>query len=170
LSESPDELAQIDIRVGRKDDLAAITTLVAAAYKVYVGRLGKKPEPMTTDYAALLGEGALWVATRHDDELAGVLVLRRRGVSVLLENIAVAPKEQRRGIGKSLMEFAEQHAKAMGAKKLTLYTNEQMTENIRWYTSLGFVETSRQLDRGFHRVFFSKRLVRRQRLVQSRRR
>ena len=168
MSELPNEPAKIDIRIGRKDDVAAITTLVAATYRGYVGRLGKEPEPMTTDYAATVAEGALWVATGHDGQVAGVLVLRRRSVSVLLENIAVAPKEQGHGIGQSLMEFAEQHAKAMGAKKLMLYINEQMTENIRWYAALGFVETSRQLDHGFHRVFFSKRLVPRQRLVQSR--
>jgi ribosomal protein S18 acetylase RimI-like enzyme len=170
LSESPDGPAQIDIRIGLKDDVAAITSLVAAAYRGYVVRLGKEPEPMTTDYAVTVADRALWVATGHDGQLVGVLVLRRRGVSVLVENIAVSPNQQGRGIGRLLMEFAERRAKGLRAKRLTLYTNEQMTENIRWYAALGFVETSRQLDHGFRRVFFSKRLVPRRGPVQSRRR
>lgn len=37
-----------------------------------------------------------------------------------------------------------------------LYTNVVMTENIRWYEKLGFVETKRVREQGFSRVYMQK--------------
>jgi ribosomal protein S18 acetylase RimI-like enzyme len=44
----------------------------------------------------------------------GVLVLAETGEGFLLDNVAVSPQTQGRGIGKKLLEFAEQRAQAKG--------------------------------------------------------
>jgi hypothetical protein len=36
---------------------------------------------------------------------------------------------------------------------LRLYTNAAMTENLLMYAHLGFVETHRATEKGFHRVY-----------------
>ena len=74
----------------------------------------------------------------------------------MLENVAVAQAEQGRGVGRRLIEYAEQHARALGLPEVTLYTHERMAENRRLYTSLGYVETDRGTDEGFKRAYFRK--------------
>lgn len=43
-----------------------------------------------------------------------------------------------------------------GFGAVTLYTNERMTENIELYKKLGFEETERRLEKGYHRVYMRK--------------
>jgi ribosomal protein S18 acetylase RimI-like enzyme len=87
-----------------------------------------------------------------------VLVLQPRPRSLLLENVAVAPAWQGRGIGRALIGFAEDRARALGLDEITLYTNEEMTENLALYPTLGYEEVERRSEDGFRRVFFRKRL------------
>ena len=136
-------------------DAPAVTECVRAAYAGYVARIGREPAPMTADYAALIGAGEVWLA-RADDEVAGVLVLRPQPPALLVENVAVAPGHQGRGLGRALMAFAEDHARAEGLGEVVLYTNERMTENLRLYPALGYTETGRRVEDGFARVYFRK--------------
>jgi len=136
-------------------DAPAVTECVRAAYAGYVARIGREPAPMTADYAALIGAGEVWL-TRADDEVAGVLVLRPQPPALLVENVAVAPGHQGRGLGRALMAFAEDHARAEGLGEVVLYTNERMTENLRFYPALGYVETGRGVQDGYARVFYGK--------------
>lgn len=136
-------------------DADAVAACVRAAYAQYVGRIGREPAPMAADYPALIAAGGVWVA-RSGAEVAGVLVLRPQPPSLLLENVAVAPAHRGRGLGRALIAFAEEQARAAGLDAVTLYTNERMTENLRFYPALGYVETGRAMQDGFARVFFRK--------------
>jgi ribosomal protein S18 acetylase RimI-like enzyme len=138
-------------------DAAAVRACVRAAYAHYVERIGREPAPMTADYAALIEAGEVWVA-RAGDGIAGVLVLRPQPPALLVENVAVAPERQGQGLGRRLMAFAEEHARAAGLAEVVLYTNERMTENLRFYPALGFTETGRGVQDGFARVFYRKPL------------
>jgi len=134
-----------------------VRALVREAYSRYVPRIGREPAPMNADYAALIGEASVWVGTVAD-QLVGVLVLQPGPRSLMLENVAVATTWQGRGIGRALIGFAEDRARALGLDEITLYTNEQMTENLALYPALGYEEVERRSEDGFRRVFFRKRL------------
>lgn len=136
-------------------DARAAAECVRAAYARYVGRIGREPAPMTADYPALIAAGEVWVIPA-DDGIAGVLVLRPQPPALLVENVAVAPDRQGQGLGRALMAFAEDHARAEGLGEVILYTNERMTENLRFYPALGFTETGRGMQDGFARVFYRK--------------
>jgi ribosomal protein S18 acetylase RimI-like enzyme len=136
-------------------DANAVTAVVRSAYAEYVERIGREPAPMTADHAALIAAGEVWVA-RDGADLVGVLVLRPDGPSLLLENVAVAPAHRGRGIGRALIGFAEERARAGGFAAVTLYTNERMTENLGMYPALGYAETGRRVEDGFARVYFRK--------------
>jgi ribosomal protein S18 acetylase RimI-like enzyme len=110
---------------------------------------------MAADYDALVAEGAVWVAVT-DEGLVGVLVLRPQVDSLLLENVAVAPPAQGRGLGGALVAFAEERARELGLGAVTLYTNARMTENLALYPALGYREVGRRRQDGFDRVFFEK--------------
>jgi len=138
-------------------DAAAVAACVRAAYAHYVARIGREPAPMTADYDALIAAGEVWVI-RAGEGIAGVLVLRPQPPALLVENVAVAPAHQGEGLGRLLMAFADEHARAEGLGEVVLYTNERMTENLRFYPALGFTETGRAMQDGFARVFFRKEL------------
>ena len=145
------------VRPAVSGDAPGVRALVEAAYAPYVARIGRRPAPMTADYAALIAEGVVWVAP-GPGRLRGVLVMMPEGDHLFLENIAVHPEEQGRGLGRALMAFVDEHARALGLSAVELYTNEAMTENLAFYPRLGFVEVDRRTEDGFRRVFMRKTL------------
>ena len=145
------------IRPAGQADRTAVESIVRAAYSVYVGRMGREPGPMSADYASLIEAGRVHVA-EIAGEIVGVLVLVPEQSSMLLDNIAVSPAAQGAGLGRALLAFAEDQALAAGYGSIRLYTHETMTENIALYSRIGFVETHRAEQDGFHRVFMAKQL------------
>lgn len=106
---------------------------------------------------ALIAAGGVWVAEAQGEPV-GMLVLRTRPDHLLLENVAVSPAAQGTGIGRRLLDFADEQAGECGRDEIRLHTNEAMTENLAHYPKAGYVETHRAVQDGFRRVFFSKRL------------
>ena len=147
------------IRRARPEDRAAVEAIVDAAYAVYVDRIGKPPGPMLDDYARLIADGAVSVLEDAYRTMAAIIVLVPQPDHLLLDNIAVRPDRQGHGLGRRLVEFAENEARRLGYTELRLYTHAKMTENIALYTRLGFVETGRGHQAGYNRVFMTKRLA-----------
>ena len=132
--------------------------MAAAAYAHYIPRLGGLvPAPVTADYAAAVASGNTWVAER-EDAVVGLLVAYPRPDHTLLENVAVQPQRHGMGIGRQLMQLAEEKARDWGTSEIRLYTNVVMTENLTLYGRLGYRETHRAVENGFERVFMTKRL------------
>ncbi|HTV87634.1 MAG TPA: GNAT family N-acetyltransferase [Stellaceae bacterium] len=129
------------------------------AYAVYIPRIGKPPGPMLDDYAQLIAAGAVSVLEEPAGTVAAIVVLSPKPDHLLLDNIAVRPERQGRGLGRRLIEFAEAEARRRGFAELRLYTHEKMVENIAIYRRLGFVETGRAEEAGYDRVFMRKPLV-----------
>ncbi len=145
------------IRPATPADLSAIAAIVAAAYAIYIPRIGREPGPMGDDHAAHMAQDHTHVL-EGDGGIEGLVVLVPEADAMLLDNIAVSPQAQGRGAGRALLAFAERHAIAAGCATLRLYTHQAMTENIALYTRLGFVETHRAVEHGFPRVFMAKAL------------
>jgi len=145
------------IRPAVEGDVPAIEALVREAYAMYVPRIGREPAPVTADHAGLVAAGRTSVV-EADGEVAGVIVLIPGGDHLLVENVAVAPNVQGRGLGRKLMAFAERRAAELGMAELRLYTNQLMTENLALYPALGYTETGRRVEDGFARIYFSKRI------------
>jgi len=136
-------------------DLPAIRGLVKAAYARYLDRMDRPPAPVLNDYRAATSAGQVWVI---GEPVIGVIVLMSEQDSLLVENIAVSPAAQGTGLGRRLMEFAERQALSSGLTRMTLYTNEVMTENLAIYAKLGYRETARRSQDGYDRVFMEKDL------------
>ena len=113
---------------------------------------------MLDDYAARIWEGVVWVI-EEGGAIAGIIVLLPRPDHLLLDNIAVAPAWQGRGLGRRLLAFAEAEAARRGYREIRLYTHQTMTENHRLYTAIGYEETGRRTEDGYDRVFMCKQLT-----------
>ena len=146
------------MRRAGEGDAAALASVAAEAYRGYVPRIGREPAPMTANYAQAARSGLTWVA-EADGEIVGLLMLVVRPDHLLLENVAVLPSAQRRGVGARLLALAEDEARVRGLEEIRLYTNEAMTENLTYYPRHGYTETHRAEQDGFRRVFFTKHLA-----------
>jgi N-acetylglutamate synthase-like GNAT family acetyltransferase len=147
------------IRQAVASDEPEIRDCAEQAYARYVQAIGRKPAPMVADFATQIADGAVHVALDNQDIFQGFIVFHAEERHMLLENVAVLPRAAGRGIGKSLVNYCENTARAHGLISIHLYTNEKMTENLLIYPKLGYVEVKRRIDDSFNRVYFEKSLV-----------
>jgi ribosomal protein S18 acetylase RimI-like enzyme len=138
-------------------DVDAITGCVRRAYARYEGRLPLPPKPVLADYARVVRESDTWLL-EADGLCLGVLVLVPHADYLLLENLAVEPAYQGRGLGRRLLQFAEAEAGRMGLREIRLYTHALMTENQVLYAGVGYQEYERREVNGREGVFMRKHL------------
>lgn len=72
---------------------------------------------------------------------------------VLLDNCAILPAHQNKGISQEIFEIVREEAKARNINRFRLYTHAKMLKNIKIYEHLGFVVTERKTEKGFDRVY-----------------
>ena len=150
-------LTTMDIRPADWQDLRAIEEIVEAAYAKYVERMGTRPGPMEVDYGEALAYADLFVAV-VDETVVGLSVLAPQSDHLLIENVAVMPSHQGRGVGGALLTHAEEWARRKGLRRLRLYTHESMVENIALYERRGYREERRAPKHGATLVFMAKRI------------
>ena len=98
---------------------------------------------MVADHSGWIADRRVWVLT-EDTAILGVLVLFPEPEHLLLYSIAVQPSAQGRGHGRRLMSFVERQARERSLRRVVLYTNEAMTENIAFYERLGYERFDRR--------------------------
>lgn len=82
--------------------------------------------------------GFIWLA-KDQDEIAGTIALINEGNGIFeLAKMTVAKKWQGRGISKLLMETCLNKARAIGAKKISLFSNHQLHVALKLYEKYGF--------------------------------
>jgi GNAT superfamily N-acetyltransferase len=154
-------------------DAPPIKALVDAAYVGYTALLGRTPMPMLTDFGAAIADHDVWVVVeRHagveperdanagtgDEAIVAVIELVLRPADLWIDNVAVDPAWQGRGLGRRLLAFADDEARRLGRSALGLLTNERYLANIAMYERYGYRETHREPHQGTDLVYFRKRL------------
>lgn len=113
---------------------------------------------MVADFGSLIASDSVYVAEETDTKLIGFIVFYSEDDHFMLENVTVHSSAAGKGVGRRLNTICEEQAKQSGAKRIKLYTNEKMSENLSIYPHLGYRETDRRTEDGFNRVFFEKSL------------
>lgn len=90
----------------------------------------------------------------EDGELVGCVFAKPRPGSLYVGKLAVWPHRQGQGIGRLLMQAAEDFARQTGHAALELDTRIELTENQRTFAALGFVKTAEHAHAGYHRTTF----------------
>lgn len=147
------------IRLAVATDEPEVRQCAGQAYARYVPLIGRKPAPMTADFARQIADGVVYVATDDRAVFQGFIVFYAEHGHMLLENVAVLPSAAGQGVGKALIRFCEDAARQQGVGAVHLYTNEKMTENLSIYPKLGYVNVGQRTEDGFKRVYFEKTLV-----------
>ena len=155
--ELPEHLSEYTARAAAQDDASGAAACASAAYEHYVARNGLVPVPMRQDYAEVIRDFQVTVV-EHDGDIVAVLALDVTDEGFLLDNVAVAPAHQGKGLGRALLEYAESEARRQGFDSIYLYAQEIMTENIALYRRIGYVEYARRVEFGLPRVYLRKPL------------
>ncbi|HEV7275667.1 MAG TPA: GNAT family N-acetyltransferase [Devosiaceae bacterium] len=133
--------------------------MIHAAFSPYTSAIGRPAAPLLRTYGEAIGAGQVFVA-EETGGVIGVAVLESQKAELILEVLAVSPAWQGRGIGGSLLSFAEHLAGLGGCHLVRLYTNVVMQDSIRFYSSRGYIETHRGASEGYQRIHMQKQLRR----------
>ncbi|MBV7332709.1 GNAT family N-acetyltransferase [Chloroflexi bacterium TSY] len=131
------------IRQASASDVEWLADCTRAAYQKYVPLLGREPEPMTLDYGQALDLYETAIA-EESGERVGLLLMNYDNAGALIYSVAVMPEWQGQGVGKFLLQWAEERAVDHGCDCIRLYTNERMEENLALYRRYGYTETYRE--------------------------
>jgi GNAT superfamily N-acetyltransferase len=143
-------------RRAEEDDAETVRALTHAAYAKWVPVIGRRPKPMNADYEQAVRVHLIELAYL-DGELAGLIELIPAADHLLLENLAVVPAHQRKGIGHRLMAHVEALARAQGLPMVRLYTNKAFATNLEFYRKLGYaIEREEPIKSGGFLVHFAK--------------
>ncbi len=123
-------------------DANIIRDITRAAYAKWVPLIGREPLPMTIDYSQAVIDHLIDL---YEDggRVVGLIEVVPQPTHLLIENIAVHPDQQGKGIGDLLLKRAEEIARSLQLPELQLYTNAAFAANVAFYASRGFQETAR---------------------------
>lgn len=135
-------------------DIARLLTHVHHAYRGEEAQKGWTAESHLLDgqrtdvreLRALIDadDAQLWLL-ELDAELLGSMVVKRESKDIAhVGMIAVRPDQQGRGVGRALLQRAEEIAASLGCSLLEMTVIGQRTELIAWYERRGFKQTGEQ--------------------------
>lgn len=141
----------ITITAASPADAPCLKTLLEAAYRGDTARTGWNHEADILDdervapgeIEALLADPAVTMLTARDGEslLGCVAVTRRDAALAYLGMLCVAPDRQSGGLGRLLLDAAEDHARASGIAAMEMTVIDSRDALIAWYERRGYVRT-----------------------------
>jgi ribosomal protein S18 acetylase RimI-like enzyme len=150
---------QLRIRRAGLPDADAVRSLTRSAYAQWIPVIGREPLPMKADYEKAVREHEIDLLYAGDDLLALIEVFLTAD-HLFIENVAVSPKHQGKGLGRHLLRHAEAKARSAGLGELRLLTNQAFAINVRLYQSVGFrIDRTEPHFGGGTTVYMSKQLA-----------
>ena len=148
---------QIDIRQATSRDAGDVAECVCRAFIDYIPLIGKQPQPMLDVYPALISQSRVYLAASQE-KIVGVLVVDETDEGFCIDTLAIHPAFQGCGIGKQLIDLAENLAKQRQFQSVYLATNSLMFKTQGIYTHLGFVEYDKRIVNSYNRIMMRKKI------------
>ena len=95
-----------------------------------------------------------------DGRMVGLIETMLRSDHLWIENIAVRPDSQGKGLGRQLLAHVERKAAEAGWAETRLQTNAAFEANVALYTRAGYSVDRREPFMGGTTVYMSKKLTR----------
>ncbi|MFD1160566.1 GNAT family N-acetyltransferase [Roseovarius aestuarii] len=120
-------------------DAGALASCIKAAYSGYVAA-GIDLPPVSEGVKDDIDNNIVWVAV-DGDKVLGCAIVSVTGEVAHLMNVAVAPDQSGRGIGKALIVAIIFSARDAGHAIIELTTHQDMPHNVALYQHLGWEVT-----------------------------
>jgi GNAT superfamily N-acetyltransferase len=152
-SEAP-PAAPIGLRALRTGDIGWIAHRQGLLYAEEYG-WDASFEALVADIAARFVRGfdpqweRCWIAEQSGNIVGAVFVVRKSARVAQLRLLYVEPSARGHGLGRRLVGECIRFARAMGYKKLTLWTNDVLTAARRIYETAGFVLVKQERHHSF---------------------
>jgi len=129
------------IRPAQAQDADALTKCIDTAYAIYNDRIIDLPA-VSEGIAEDIRAHNVWVAEADQSVVGGLILIPRDGFA-LLANVAIDPIFRGRGLGRRLIERAEEECLRLSLRELRLTSHVAMPETLGLYEHLGWKETGR---------------------------
>jgi ribosomal protein S18 acetylase RimI-like enzyme len=129
----------LPIRSAIPADSPRLIPLINQAFAIETFMTGPRTDPERL--AASLQKGAILLAEDDSGQLVASIYVEIRGDRGYAGMLAVAPARQRSGIGRRMMQAAEDYLRARGCVALDITVLSLRTELPPIYRAYGFVET-----------------------------
>jgi ribosomal protein S18 acetylase RimI-like enzyme len=156
---------EIRFRKALAADQPRLISLINAAFAVEKFFEGTRTDEMRL--TAMMAKGSILLAEDSNGRLLASVYMERRGARGYLGMLAVDPARQHRGLGRRLMEAAEDRFREQGCEGVDITVLSLRPELLPIYRRFGYVETgteefkpSQPLRRGLecHCIVMSKQL------------
>jgi GNAT superfamily N-acetyltransferase len=124
-------------------DAGIVREITRAAYKKWVAVIGREPKPMIANYERAVIDHVIDLLDRDGRPIALIEVIPQPS-HLLIENVAVLPDWQGKGIGGVLLDRAETIARSLRLTEMRLYSNAMFSTNLTFYAHRGFSEFLRE--------------------------
>ncbi len=140
------------LRPATAADAPALAATIAAAFAQYRGKLVPDSgafRETAEGIAAELGKGAGAIVAERNGVVVGCVMTKLVEGDLYFGRLSVLPEARGLGLARRLIAAVEAEARARGLAGVRLGVRVVLTENQRLFTSLGYVETSREAHPGF---------------------
>lgn len=129
---SDDEKKQPFIRLAMTTGVPAIKMIARKSFERYVPLIGKLPAPMNAYFSGHVLKGTVFItqSEKNRDSVLGYAIVLQRDGEWLLDNIAVSPEAQGRGVGSALIAACKTFLQKRGVQRYHLHTDEAMEQNL----------------------------------------
>lgn len=134
-------MAKWTIRPAQNTDAGALAACIDAAYAEARDRVSGLPD-VSAGVSDDISENLVWVV-EIDNAIKGGLILILKADHAVLANVAVDPECSGMGIGRGLINHAEDECRRRGLMALRLSTHVDMPENVALYEHLGWRVSAR---------------------------
>lgn len=138
---SNNDMTDIHITRASPADSQAIHDCFDAAFRPYATSIEGFPD-VTDGLLEAIEAGEVFVVKKEGLVLGAMTLMLGEGF-VKLGIVAVDPEQNGRGLGRKLINFATEHARALGVREMRLRTHVLMPQNVDLYEHLGWHETGR---------------------------
>jgi N-acetylglutamate synthase-like GNAT family acetyltransferase len=121
-------------------DASTVREITRAAYAKWVAVIGREPKPMTANYEQAVIDHVIDFLEEDGRPIALIEIIPE-SLHLLIENVAVLPDWQGRGVGSMLLGRAETIARSLQLNEMRLYSNAMFLTNISFYARRGFSES-----------------------------
>ena len=140
------------LRAATAVDAAAIAATIAASFEQYRGRL--EPESgafreTAEGIAAELAREAGAIVAERNGRMIGCVMVKLVEDDLYFGRLSVVPEARGEGLARRLVEAVEDEARRRELAGVQLGVRIVLVENQQLFSSMGYVETSREAHEGF---------------------